>query len=502
MPESNLKQKVVKGTCWVLMERFSTQLVVFGVGIVLARLLSPTDYGTVALLGIFTALAGVLADSGFGGALIQKKDATELDYNSVFYLSLVLSSVLYGVLFLIAPWVACFYKIEELCPILRVVSISLIFNSINSIQNAELSRKLLFHLSFKISIITTITSAVCGITLACLGFGVWTLVWTGLITSIVSVVSRWFIIAWRPRLMFSWAALKPLWRYGWKMTCSALLDTGFNNLYGLIIGKYYSRADLSFVNKGRHLPELLMSNVNGTLGRVAFPALAKLQEERIKLRESMRRMMVVSTFFVFPLMTVCAITAKNTILFLYGEQWVFAAPYAMIACFTFALWPFHTINLQGIQALGRSDVFLKLEIIKKTIALTVLISCLSQSVLLWCIVGMGVTSPLSVMINAWPNRKLLDYTLKMQLRDVCPMAIICAIVAIPLLAMNFIPCETQLMRFAILSSQGGIGVVLFVGLSILFRLRGIREVTNMLSPRMRAQIPFAIHLFNYLEKHA
>lgn len=494
-----LKSRVVKGTFWAFLERISAQLVTFGVGIILARLLSPTDYGTVALLGVFTAIAGVLADSGFGGALIQKKDATELDYNSVFYLSLALTSLMYVILFSIAPWVSRFYNIPELCPILRVVSISLLFNSINSIQGAELARKMLFHLSFRISMITTITSAVCGITLAFLGFGVWALVWTGLVTSIVGTISRWFIIAWRPKLMFSFAALKPLFKYGWKITCSALLDTGFNNLYGLIIGKYYSRADLSFVNKGRALPQLLMDNVNGTLGCVAFPALAKLQDDRLKLRESMRRMMAVSTFFVFPLMTLCAVAAKNTILFLYGEKWAFAAPYAMITCFTFALWPFHTINLQGIQAIGRSDVFLKLEIIKKTIALTVLISCLSQSVLLWCLIGAFVTSPLAVIINAWPNRKLLDYSLKMQLLDILPAALVCGVMAIPLIAINFIPCTSQGVRFCILVAQGIIGSALYLGLSILFRLRGIREVATIVKPKLIEKVPRLAPLSNYLE---
>lgn len=496
----NLKSKVVKGTFWAFLERISGQLVGFGVGIILARLLSPTDYGTVALLGIFTAIAGVLADSGFGGALIQKKDATELEYNSVFYLSLVLTGVLYLVLFSIAPWVARFYNIPELCPILRVVSISLLFNSINSIQGAELARKMLFHLSFRISMITTITSAVCGITLAFLGFGVWTLVWTGLITSIVGTISRWYIIAWRPRLMFSFAALKPLWKYGWKMTVSALLDTGFNNLYGLIIGKVYSRADLSFVNKGRNMPELLMNNVNGTLGRVAFPALAKLQDDKLKLRESMRRMMVVSTFFVFPIITIVAITSRNTILFLYGAKWEPAVPYAMIACLTFAMWPFHTINLQGIQAIGRSDVFLKLEIVKKAIAFIVLISCLSQSVLLWCLVGAFVSSPLSVIINSWPNRKLLDYTLKMQLLDIMPAAIVCGLMAVPLIAINFIHCTSQLVRFGILASQGIIGVVLFFGIAFFFRLRGMREVATMIKSKALAKLPRLAPLFAYLEK--
>lgn len=497
---SELKQKVVKGTFWVLLERFSTQVVTFGVGIVLARLLNPTDYGTIALLTIFTAIAGLLADSGFGNALVQKKNATELEFNSVFYLSLGLTSILYTILFVSAPLVARFYEMPELCKILRLISLTLFFNSINSIQNAELNRKLFFHLSFRISMISTAASAITGLTLVFTGHGVWSLVWMTLAGGFVGVLARWYFIAWRPRLMFSFQALKPLFKYGWKLTVSALLDTGFNNMYGLIIGKYYSRADLSFVNKGRHLPELLMSNVNGTLGQVAFPALAKIQDDRIKVRETMRRMMVVSTFFVFPLMMLLAVTAKNTILFLYGEKWLCAASYAMIACFTFALWPFHTINLQGIQAIGRSDVFLKLEIVKKVLALTVLVVFLSKSVLVWCLAAAFVSSPLSVIINSWPNRKLLNYTLGMQLRDVLPAALVCGVVAIPIVAMNFIPIHSQFARFGLLGAQCIITVVLFVGLSFYFRLRGLREVGVLAKGRVLVRFPRFEPLFRYLEK--
>lgn len=494
----NLKSKVLKGMFWTLMERFSTQFVTLGVGIILARLLTPEDYGTVALLGVFTAIAGVLAESGFGGALIQKKDATELDYNSVFYFSLVLTGVIYVILFSIAPWVSRFYNIPELCPILRVVSISLLFNAVNSIQNAELSRKLLFHLSFRISLITVFTSAICGITLAFLGCGVWALVWSGLTTSIAGVISRWFIIAWRPRLMFSFAALKPLFKFGWKMTVSGLLDTGFNNLYGLVIGKYYSRADLSFVQKGRHLPELMMSNINGTLGRVTFPVFAKMQDDCVKLRDSMRRMMVVSTFLVFPLMTICAITSKNTILFLYGEKWVCAVPYAMIACFSFAMWPFHTINLQGMQAIGRSDVFLKLEIYKKIISLLVLILFLPHGVLMWSLAGAFVSSPLSLIVNAWPNRRLLDYSIRMQMVDCLPSATVCGIAAIPLLALSQVVCETQMARVFLLSGQWISGLIVYVFLSVCFRLRGAQEIAAMIGPHVLRRMPCLGPVFCYI----
>lgn len=285
----------------------------FVVGMILARLLTPTDYGTVALTGIFFAVANVLVDGGFGNALIQKKDADDLDFNSVFYLNFVLSILVYIALFFVAPWIADFYKVPGLVAIVRVSALCFLFNAVNAIQNAELVKKMLFHLSFRISMITTFTSAICGITLAFMGFGVWALVWSSLLAGFAGVVSRWFIIAWRPRLMFSVARLKPLFSYGWKMAISGLLDSFFRQLAGLLIGKFYTRADLAYVHKGHALPSLAMNEVDGTLGRVSFPALVQLQDDKIKLRDAMRRMMMCSTFLVFPLMVGVAACAVMSI---------------------------------------------------------------------------------------------------------------------------------------------------------------------------------------------
>ena len=268
MSDQSLKSKVAKGAVWTLMEKLSTQGVGFVVSMVLARLLTPNDYGTVALTAIFFAVAGVIVDGGFGNALIQKNDADDLDFNSVFYLNIVLSVVAYIALFFAAPWIADFYKTPELKNIVRVSAFCFFFNAVNAIQGAELTKKMLFHMSFRISLITCFTSAICGITLAFLGFGVWALVLTSLITGFVGVVARCFIIAWRPRLMFSFSRLKPLFSYGWKMAFSGLLDSVFRELNGLLIGKFYSRADIAFVNKGRSLPSLAMNQVDETLAAI------------------------------------------------------------------------------------------------------------------------------------------------------------------------------------------------------------------------------------------
>lgn len=420
----SIKQKVVKGTVWALLERMSAQVVGFLVTLVLARLLSPSDYGTVALLTIFISIAGVLVDSGLGQSLIQKKEATELDFNSVFYLSIFASLVMYVVLFFAAPLIASFYKTQELIPILRVTSITLIFNAINSVQNAELSRKMLFNLSFRISLISIVPSAVVGIGCAFMRLGAWALVWQSFTFGLIGVISRWFIIAWRPKLMFSFSALKGLWRFGWKMAASGLLDTFFVNLHGLLIGRIYSKSDLAFVQKGGHLPSLVMDNINGTLGRVAFPALAQMQNEPARLREAMRKMIKSSLFLVLPLMVGLSVCANDVILLLFGQQWLPAVPYVMIACFSKALWPFHTINLQAMTAMGRSDIFLKLEIIKKILVLVVVFLFYKQGVFWFMLSSAVILGPIGVLINSWPNKKLLGYSIAMQLKDVSGMLVL------------------------------------------------------------------------------
>ena len=502
MPVRSLKSKVAKGAVWTLLEKLSTQIVGFVVGMILARLLSPNDYGTVALTSIFFAVAGVLVDGGFGNALIQKKDADDLDFNSVFYLNLALSCVAYIALFFAAPWIADFYKAPELTAIVRVSAICLLFNAVNAIQNAELTKKMLFHLSFRVSLITCFTSAVCGITLAFMGFGVWALVWSSLAVGFVGVIARWFIIAWRPKAMFSFQRLKPLFSYGWKMAVSGLLDQIFSNLNGLLIGKFYTKADLAYVNKGHSLPKLTMDEVDATLGRVSFPALVLLQDDKARLRDAMRRMIQCSTFLVFPLMIGIAACSYSILRLLFGPQWTPAAPYMMLACFTFALWPFHTINLKGIMALGRSDVFLKLEVIKKVSALVVLLSSFRLGVLPWMTISAFILGPFCVIVNTWPNRKLLNYTIKMQLRDVMPTALICVIEAAVVLGVGMVG---DMVKSKLVVEDGGakfmvflsmklavqfvLGAGVFLGLAYVFRLMPMGEYARMIASVAKGRWP-------------
>ncbi len=482
---AELKQKVVKGFAWALLERFSTQGVGFIVSIILARLLTPDDYGAVALLQIFITISGVFATSGFGSALIQKKSPTEQDFHSVFWLSIVLASGIYAILFFAAPWIAAFYHNAALIPLFRVMALGLIFNAVNSIQSVELSRKLLFHLSFQISLIGLLTSAGVGIVLAFLGYGPWALVWSALVGNIVGVITRWYFIAWRPKLMFSWASLRGLFSFGWKLMVSGLLDVGYGNLNGLIIGRWYSAADLAFVHKGRSFPHLAMASINGTLGAVAYPALAQMQDQREVVRNTMRRMIRCSTFFVFPMMTGLACCAGDLVPLMLGEQWLPAVPYMRLACFSFALWPFHTINLQAITALGRSDIFLVLEVIKKVLGVTALVVAVPYGV--WWMIALGafISGPLSVIINAFPNRSLLKYTVEMQLLDVLPTALLCGAMTAVILPLTLLPCAGWI-RIILQVLCGG---AIFLFLAWVFRVAPLCEYARLGGVRLAARLP-------------
>lgn len=471
-----LKQKIIKGTYWVFLEQFGTQFVGFTMGIVLARLLTPTDYGTVAMISIFTAVSNVLVESGFGGALVQKKNSDDLDFNSVFYAQLALAAFFYILLFAFSRRIAGFYKVPELAMILRVSALSLFTHALSAVQLAELKKKMLFHLSFRISLIGVFVHMLVGVTLAYFGYGPWALVWSNAAARVSTAIARWRFIAWHPKLMFSFNSLKGLFSYGGKITASSLISQGYSKLYGLMVGKIYSRADLAYVNKGYHIPHLVMDIVNGSLGRVAFPALVQMQNDRARLRDGMRRMMQCSTFVVFPLMTIAAVTAPSSIILTYGDQWGESVKFMQIACFSCAIWPFHTVNLQALQAMGKSNVFLNLEIIKKVISLACLFAFLHRGLFFYSLLFAFTMGPLSVIINSWPNKKLLNYTIGAQIRDVIQPLYYCIPMGIAMYLVGKLPFFDIIPQFKFrvdlllrICVQTLVGITIFV--AIAFRMK-------------------------------
>ena len=487
-----LRHKVAKGAVWATLEKLSMKVFTFLVTLLLARLLTPTDYGTVALLYIFTGIAGTLADAGFGRALVQKKNATEEDFNSVFYISLAMAGMLYAIMFFAAPAIARFYDTPCLVGITRVTSISLFFHAINGVQGAELSRKLLFNQSFKISLVAAIFSAATGITLACLGYGPWALVWNSIAAGVGSTIAYWHFIAWRPKLMFSWKSVRGLFSFGWKMSLSSLLDSVFSNLRGLCIGKFYTKADLAFVDKGQALPSVGMDVITGTIMKVSFPALAQLQDDKARFRDAVRRMIQCSTFFVFPAMAGLAVLSDRLIPLLYGDQWVSSVPYAQLACWSFALYPLHVINLQALTAMGRSDLFLGLEVIKKILGLVILLASIRHGVFFLMLMYAFVSSPMSLLINSWPNRKLLSYTIVQQVRDVMPTMLISLVMCGMIYLLRIVFEASGLWAHFgdwLLIPLVIAGTMVFFALAIVFRLQAMIEYVILLRSMPKFRCP-------------
>lgn len=413
------KNTVFSNFIWRFAERSGAQLVTFIVSIALARLLMPEDYGTIALVTVFTTIMQVFVDSGLGTALIQKKDADDLDFSSVFYFNFVVCIVLYLVMFFAAPFIAAFYNMPELTPVVRVISLTIIISGIKGVQQSFVSRNMLFKRFFYATLGGTIFSAFLGIAMAYAGFGVWAIVAQQLSNTAIDTLILWITVKWRPKLIFSWNRLKGLLGFGWKMLCSALLDTVYNNLRSLLIGKVYSSADLAYYNEGMKFPNLIVTNINTSIDSVLLPAMSKEQDNKDRVKNMTRRSIMVSCYIMAPLMIGLACCASNIVVVVLTEKWLPCVFFLQIFCITYMFYPIHTANLNAIKAMGRSDLFLKLEIWKKVIGLILLLATLFISVKAMAY-SLLISTLTSMIINSWPNKKLLDYSFLEQMKDILP----------------------------------------------------------------------------------
>ena len=357
-----LRDKVVSGVAWSFAERFSAQLVSFVVSIVLARLIAPDAFGAIAMVLVFTNVLDTFATAGFGSALIQKKDADELDFSSVFYFNISFSCVLYALLFFLSPYIANFYKLPIIEPVVQVIGIRVIMASINSVQRAYVSRQMQFKRFFYSTFIGTILSAIIGVAMANAGYGIWALVAQYLSNSVFGTVALFLIIDWRPSWAFSFTRLKSLFSFGWKILGSSLLSTFYVEFTDLIIGKMYNPASLAFYNRGKKFPQLIVSQINSSIDTVLFPAMSKHQGDSTKLKLDVRYSIKIATFLLFPLVFGMAVAAKNIILLLLTEKWIDSIVFLQISCVSFALLPISIANIQVIKAMGRSDIYLKLDV--------------------------------------------------------------------------------------------------------------------------------------------
>ena len=473
---------IIKNLIWKFLERGGVQGVQFIVQIVLARILTPADYGVTGLIIVFINVANVCVQSGLGSALIQKKNATEDDFSSVFYLNILISLVMMGILFITAPVISSFYQMEILIPVLRVQSLMLLFNAFNVVQNAVLQKNMQFKKLFYASLAAITLSGIFGILFAYLGAGVWALVFQQLINALITSVILWIIVKWRPKCVFKLGNIRQLFKFGSRLLCSGVIDTLYNNIYPLIIGKVYSQAELGYYNRGYQIPNVLVSNLNGSIQGVLFPAFAEYQDNRPRLKQLVRRSIVTSSFLVFPMMAGLAACSEPLTIILLTEKWLPSVPFMQLSCIIYALWPIHTANLQAINAVGRSDIFLKLEIIKKSISITVLFITVPRGIY-FMLIGSCCTSFIGAAINAWPNKKLLNYSYFEQIKDIPPSLILSLIMC----ALCFSVFLLHLRTWATLIIQIIAGAAFYITAAWVLKLECFTYLLNTIKSGVRSR---------------
>ena len=471
--ENELKGKAISSLLWRFLERCGAQGVTFLVTIVLARLLAPEVYGLMALVTVFTAILQVFVDSGMGNALIQKRDADDLDFSSVFFFNLVMCIALYLLLFFCAPLIATFYHNPELTLVIRVLGITLLIAGVKNVQQAYVSRKLQFKRFFFATLGGTIGAAVIGIAMAYMGFGIWALVAQSLFNAMIDTIILWLTVRWRPKPMFSFARLKGLLRYGWKLLISALLHTFYTNLRTLIIGRLYTPTDLAYYEKGQSFPTLIVSNINVSIDSVLLPTMSGVQDSRETVKAITRRAIMTSSYLMWPMMVGLAVVAKPLVVLLLTEKWLAAVTFLQITCFALGLEPLQTANLNAIKAMGRSDIFLKLEIVKKTISIAILLLSMRFGVVAIAISGLGY-SVIATMFNAAPNKKLLGYSYFEQVKDILPSFTLALLMGLAVYPIALIPMPMIL----ILLAQVVVGVVFYVGVSAILKLEPFYYIIN------------------------
>lgn len=412
-----IKLKTISGFFWRFGERICAQLVTFVVSVVLARILMPEDYGIIAIVSVFIAIADVFITSGLGTSLIQKKDADELDFSTALCAGFVIATVMYLLLFLSCPLIAKLYKNNLLIPVLRVMGLRFFISSINSVQQAFIARNMMFKNFFFATIIGTIVSAIIGIIMALKGFGVWALVVQQLVNPIIDTVVLLITVEWKSKIEFSYNRFKYIFSYGWKILGANLSGTFFSKLKSLIIGVKYTPSDLAYYNRGESLPVLVTSNITATLESVLFPAISKFQDDKEQLKKSVRRSMSLGSYVLLPLLFGLAATADKIVPILFSDKWIASIPFVRIICFQEITELLNSINLQAIKATGRSDILLKLEFIKKPIYLIIIFITIQYSPLLMAF-GTAIYGFIAFFINSFPNKKILHYSFFEQIQDV------------------------------------------------------------------------------------
>lgn len=473
--EENLKGKTKKGLYWSFFNQFANYGMQFCVGIVMARLLSPEDYGITALPAVFMLVAGTIQDGGLGSALIRKPNLSEMDLSTSFYYSICVGILMYIALFFAAPWIADFYNTPVLIPLIRVTALSFLWGPLNTPQGVLMRKKLNFKTPAKISVATKVFSAIVGIGLAFCGYGLWALVISGVLSGLFSTILNWLAVRWIPKTGWSKDSFKYLWGFGNKMMLSGMLDTLYNNIAPIFIGKYYSPAQLGVYNRAQGYAAMPSQNVTGVIASVSFPVLSQIQDDDERLAYNYRRMLKVSAFVIFPVMLMLSALARPLVITMITAKWEACIILLQIICFSMMWYPIHAINLNLLQVKGRSDLFLRLEIIKKVLGLSILVITLPLGLVYFCL-GNIVSSMIALIINTYYTGKLIQVGYFKQMKDLLPIFGLSLFMWLCIHGINYFIPNMLLQIFV----GGLLGFIIYIGGAMLFRFDELKDVKYLL----------------------
>ena len=468
----SLKSRTILALSWSFVEAIGLQSVRFVIGIILARLLFPEQFGLIAMLYVFIAVANVFIESGFGAALIQKRNATQIDICSIFYFNIVIGLATAGVLCLVAPWIAAFYNQPILAPITRAMSLIIVINSFGLIQSTILAKQIDFKTQTKVSLLAGGLSGIIGIVLATEGFGVWSLVGQQVSSSLFQTAFLWLFNPWRPALLFSFNALREMFGFGSRLLISGVLNQLFENIYYLVIGRIFSAADLGLFTRAKSLQELPSHTLSGMVGRVTFPVFSTIQDDPARLKRGLKKALTLLVLVNFPIMIGLAVIARPLVVVLLTEKWAECIPYLQLLCVLGLMFPLHVINLNVLQAIGRSDLFLRLEIIKKVL-IVINIAVTWRWGITAMIYGMIVLTFISYYLNSYYNGVLIGYSFWEQLRDLFSYLITAVLMGIAVYATG----QLQYPNYgSMLAAQIATGIAIYISLCRIFRLAAFMDV--------------------------
>lgn len=461
------QNSIASGISWKLIERISVQVIRFVLQIVLARILDPEHYGSLTLMVVFTTLANVFIQKGFSASLIQDQHVTEEDYSSVFWVSLGIAGLAYGIIWVAAPWIARVYALPELVEPLRVLALLLFPGALNSVQQSKASREMNFQRVFISNVGGVVAAGAVSIALAYMGWGLWALVVQSVLSTTVSCLLLRLVSNWKIRRVCNWSRVKKLFSFGWKLLASELLDTLYQDLYSLVIGVKFDNETLGFYNRGKQFPQFVVTSAASTVQSVMLPVMSREQDDHERLKGLMRGSVAMSAYVVFPVMAGLAGVAKPLVALVLTEKWLPSVPYMQIYCFAMAFIPIQAGCLQAINAVGRSDLFLRISVIKTGVSLAALMAAVTIFDSPIAIAGVTVITTLAAcIINAVTCKKLIGYRYSEQMKDMMPAGLLSVLMLLAVLLAG----QLQLSALKLLLIQVAVGIAVYISLSAVLQI--------------------------------